>query len=153
MAKKKKKKTPEELKEIRRANMAKARAARKLNVAKKAKKELQKKSRENYLKKPAHLDKIVREILNDETLINQMFKVQPEYWSRLPKKTGSYIIAAVMMSKAMGGDVKAADWVRKTGFGDKVSLESSDSFFAKTDFKIQVVASKQLGDGIKQVEK
>ena len=133
--------------------MAKARAARKLNVAKKAKKELQKKSRENYLKKPAHLDKIVREILNDETLINQMFKVQPEYWSRLPKKTGSYIIAAVMMSKAMGGDVKAADWVRKTGFGDKVSLESSDSFFAKTDFKIQVVASKQLGDGIKQVEK
>ena len=153
MAKKKKKKTPEELKEIRRANMAKARAARKLNVAKKAKKELQKKSRENYLKKPAHLDKIVREILNDETLINQMFKVQPEYWSRLPKKTGSYIIAAVMMSKAMGGDVKAADWIRKTGFGDKVSLESSDSFFAKTDFKIQVVASKQLGDGIKQVEK
>ena len=52
-----------------------------------------------------------------------------------------------MMSKAMSGDVKAADWVRKTGFGDKVSLESSDGFFAKTDFTIQVVPSKQLGDG------
>ena len=136
----KRKCTPEELKRIRRENLRK-------NVAKAAEKRAAGVVSINKKQKPRHLDKIVREVLDDEELIDQIFKNQPDYWAKLPRKTGGYIIAAVMMSKAMSGDVKAADWVRKTGFGDKVSLESSDGFFAKTDFTIQVVPSKQLGDG------
>lgn len=99
-------------------------------------------------KKPKNLDKIIREILDDDTLVDKVIQNQPEYWGRLPSKNGGYIISTVMMVKAMGGDIKAAEWIRKTGFGDKVTLESEDGFFQKDQFTIQVVPSKTLGEGI-----
>lgn len=104
-------------------------------------------------KKPRNLDKIIREILNDDALVDQVIANQPEYWGRLPSKNGAYIIATVMMVKAMGGDIKAADWIRKTGYGDKVILDDNGGFFGKTDFTIQVIPTKAsaqaLDDGIK----
>lgn len=103
-------------------------------------------------KRPKHLDKIIREILDDDTLVDKVIQNQPEYWGRLPSKNGGYIIATVMMVKAMGGDIKAAEWIRKTGFGDKVLLESENGFFQRDQFTIQVVPSKQLGDGIDSQE-
>lgn len=93
-------------------------------------------------RKPRNLDKIVREILNDDAIVDQVIANQPEYWGRLPAKNGGYIIATVMMVKAMGGDIKAADWIRKTGYGDKVLLESDNGFFQKSDFTIQVIPTK-----------
>lgn len=112
-------------------------------------------------KRPKNLDKIVREILDDDDLIDKVVANQPEYWQRLPSKSGGYIIATVMMVKAMGGDIKAADWVRKTGFGDKVLLEDNGGFFGKQDFTIQVIPTKTtesissgdvLESEIKQIE-
>lgn len=100
------------------------------------------------LKRPHNLDRIVREILDDDTLVDKVIQNQPEYWQRLPSKNGAYIISTVMMVKAMGGDIKAAEWIRKTGFGDKVQLETDNGFFAKSEFVIQVVPSKQLEDSI-----
>jgi len=99
-------------------------------------------------KRPRNLDKIVREILDDDTLVDKVIQNQPEYWQRLPAKNGAYIISTVMMVKAMGGDIKAAEWIRKTGFGDKVMLETDNGFFAKSEFLIQVVPSKQLKNTI-----
>jgi hypothetical protein len=52
----------------------------------------------------------------------------------------------------MGGDIKAAEWIRKTGFGDKVLLESEDGFFQRDQFTIQVVPSKALEGGINSQE-
>lgn len=103
-------------------------------------------------KRPRNLDKIVREILDDDSLVDKVIQNQPEYWGKLPTKNGGYIIATVMMVKAMGGDIKAAEWIRKTGFGDKVLLESDNGFFQKDQFTIQVVPSKQLDDGINSQE-
>lgn len=57
-----------------------------------------------------------------------------------------------MAVKAMGGDIKAAEWIAKRGFGDKVILESDNGFFQKSDFTIQVVPSKNLEDGISSQE-
>ena len=60
-----------------------------------------------------------------------------------------------MIVKAMGGDIKAADWVAKRGFGDKVVLDADGGFFAKSDFTIQVLPSKHqelVGDGVKADE-
>lgn len=99
-------------------------------------------------KRPKNLDKIIREILDDDELVDKVISNQPEYWNRLPTKNGGYIISTVMMVKAMGGDIKAAEWIRKTGFGDKVQVESEDGFFNKSEFTIQVVPSKSLDDGI-----
>jgi len=144
----KKTKTPEERKQRLIKNLEKARAVAKQN------REQKKVDKEAGLyvapprKKPKNLDKIIREILNDDTLVDSIVESQPDYWKRLPAKNGGYIIATVMMVKAMGGDIKAAEWIRKTGFGDKVMLESSDGFFQRDEFTIHVVPSKQLEDGI-----
>lgn len=142
--------TPDERKQKLLDNLEKARAAAKkkreeINAAKEA---------GDYVepvrkpKRPRNLDRIVREILDDDTLVDKVIQNQPEYWGKLPTKNGAYIISTVMMVKAMGGDIKAAEWIRKTGFGDKVMLETDNGFFAKSEFTIQVVPSKSLDDGI-----
>ena len=146
--------TPEERKQRLLRNLEKARA-----VAKE-KRELKKtqQSEGTYIptvkepKRPRNLDKIVRSILDDDSLVDKVISNQPEYWGKLPVKNGGYIIATVMMVKAMGGDIKAAEWIRKTGFGDKVLLETDNGFFNKSEFLIQVVPSKQLDDAIKPQE-
>lgn len=144
--------TPEERKQRLRKNLEKARAAK---LKKKKERELAKAqgiTLPEVKKRPRNLDKIVRSILDDDTLVDKVITNQPEYWDSLPTKNGGYIIATVMMVKAMGGDIKAAEWIRKTGFGDKVLLESENGFFEKTDFTIQVVPSKQIDDGISSKE-
>lgn len=146
--------TPKERKQKLLANLAKARAASK------AKQEIKKSQQEagTYVptvrepKRPRNLDKIVRSILDDDELVDKVIANQPEYWGKLPVKNGGYIIATVMMVKAMGGDIKAAEWIRKTGFGDRVLLETDNGFFAKSEFVIQVVPSKQLDNSIKPQE-
>lgn len=144
--------TPEERRARLAKNLEKARATAKKNrEIKKAQQEMG-----TYVepprKKPKNLDKIIREILDDDTLVDKVIQNQPEYWNRLPSKNGGYIIATVMMVKAMGGDIKAAEWIRKTGFGDKVMLESDNGFFQKDQFVIQVVPSKALEGGINSQE-
>ncbi len=141
--------TPDERKQRLLKNLEKARAASK------AKREAVKAAQAAgevlpppQKKRPRNLDKIVRDILDDDTLVDKVISNQPEYWNRLPAKNGGYILATVMMVKAMGGDIKAAEWIRKTGFGDKVLLETDNGFFQRDQFTIQVVPSKELNDGI-----
>jgi hypothetical protein len=139
--------TPEERKQRLLSNLARGRATAK------ARKEQEREAGIDVPvirnpKRPKNLDKIVRSILDDETLVDKVIANQPEYWSKLPAKNGGYIIATVMMVKAMGGDIKAAEWIRKTGFGDKVLLETDNGFFSKSEFTIQVIPSDKLDDGI-----
>ncbi len=144
-----KKETPDERKQRLLGNLEKARAAAKeKQLARKAAKEAGEIIPQPVRKRPRNLDKIVREILDDDTLVDLVIQNQPEYWNRLPAKNGNYIIATVMMVKAMGGDIKAAEWIRKTGFGDKVLLESDNGFFQRDQFTIQVVPPKTLDAGI-----
>ena len=144
--------TPEERKARLAKNLEKARAAAKI------KREKDKAEKEAGIfippprKKPKNLDKIIREILDDDSLVDKVIQNQPEYWGKLPSKNGGYIIATVMMVKAMGGDIKAAEWIRKTGFGDKVMLEDNGGFFSREEFTIQVVPSKQITTGIDSKE-
>ncbi len=146
--------TPDERKQKLLKNLEKARAvAKQKREEKKAEQEAG-----TYVppvrqpKRPKNLDKIIREILDDDTLVDKVIRNQPEYWGKLPTKNGGYIIATVMMVKAMGGDIKAAEWIRKTGFGDKVLLETDNGFFTKSEFVIQVVPAKQLEDSINPQE-
>ncbi len=148
-----KKETPQERKQRLLGNLEKARAASiKKRAEIKAKKEAGEIVPAPVRKRPRNLDKIVREILDDETLVDLVIQNQPEYWQKLPVKNGNYIIGTVMMVKAMGGDIKAAEWIRKTGFGDKVLLESDNGFFQRDQFTIQVVPPKQIDNGINSQE-
>jgi hypothetical protein len=145
--------TPDERKQRLLKNLEKARAAsKKKREERKAAIERGEVIPEPPKKRPRNLDKIVREILDDDELVDKVISNQPEYWNRLPTKNGGYIIATVMMVKAMGGDIKAAEWIRRTGFGDKVLLESDNGFFSRDQFTIQVVPAKQLEDGIDSKE-
>ncbi len=147
-----KQETPDERKARLSKNLEKARAAAKI------KREQRNAEKEAGVyvpppkRKPKNLDKIIREILDDDTIVDKVIQNQPEYWNRLPSKNGGYIIATVMMVKAMGGDIKAAEWIRKSGFGDKVMLEDTGGFFARDQFTIQVVPSKALNTEIDSTE-
>lgn len=149
-----KKETPEERRQRLAKNLELARAVSKANrEERKAKIEAGEPVGPSRVpKRPKHLDRIVRDILDDDTLVDKVIQNQPEYWGKLPAKNGGYIIATVMMVKAMGGDIKAAEWIRKTGFGDKVLLETDNGFFAKSEFTIQVIPSQTLEDGINSQE-
>jgi len=153
-------KTPEERKQERMRNLEKARLAsrKKQEEIRALKKAGQYTPPVKEAKRPRNLDRIVRDILDNDELVDKVISNQPEYWSRLPTKNGAYIISTVMMVKAMGGDIKAAEWIRKTGFGDKVQLETDNGFFAKSQFTIQVlpsggdIDSKEITQGeIKQI--
>lgn len=141
--------TPEERKARLTRQLEKAREAnRKKREEKKALQEAGQALPAKVSKKPRNLDKIVREILEDDELVDLVVQNQPEWWSKLKlagkPKTVSYIMSTVMAVKAMGGDIKAAEWIRKTGFGDKVMLEDTGGFFSRNEFTISVVPSKQL---------
>jgi len=144
--------SPEERKARLAKNLEKARAAAQL------KREQDKAAKEAGVyvppprKKPKNLDKIIREVLDDDELVDKVVQNQPEWWGRLPVKNAGYIMSTVMTIKAMGGDIKAAEWVRKTGFGDKVMLESDNGFFERDSFTIQVVPAKQVESGIDSTE-
>lgn len=105
-----------------------------------------------------NLSKIVQEVLADPEWIDKVIKNQPDWWQGLPVKNAAYIMTTSMITMAMSGNLKAADWVRKTGFGEKVMIEAEDeSFFGKPDFTIQVVqptVKEQLeaGDGSGKVK-
>ena len=143
--------SPEERKARLRRQLDKAREVRKRNL------EMAKAAKDSgpytpKIRKPKNLDKIVREILNDDEIVDLVVSNQPEWWEKLktkgiPKNPG-YIISTVQTIKAMGGDAKAADWIRKTGWGDKVMLENDDGFFSKTNFTIQVLPSEHVDGSI-----
>ena len=75
-----------------------------------------------------HWSTIVKQILEDEELFEKIIegKKNPKWINSLPKKNGANAIVVAMVTKALQGDKNAADWLRKTGFGDKIDITSND---------------------------
>ena len=67
---------------------------------------------------------IVQDLLNDPKLAESILEEKPGWWDKLPNKNAHEAIATAMTIRAMGGDVKAATWLRKTAYGDKIDLVS-----------------------------
>lgn len=94
-----------------------------------------------------NISKIVQEVLADPEWIDKVIRNQPDWWQGLPVKNAAYIMTTSMITMAMSGNMKAADWVRKTGFGEKVMIEAEDdSFFGKPDFTIKVIQPTNVED-------
>lgn len=85
---------------------------------------------------------IVQQLLADEKLIDKVVAKKPAYWDDLPTKNGANAIVVAMMIRAMQGEQKAADWLRKTGFGDKLIHDFEEGFFEKNSFNINIVEPK-----------
>lgn len=69
---------------------------------------------------------VVRDLLNDEELLDKISKNKPSYYEHLPVKNGAHAIVIAMMIEALKGKKEAAEWLRKTGWGDKIDITSGE---------------------------
>lgn len=67
---------------------------------------------------------LVQQLLDDTALAEKLLSKKPGWWGNLPSKNAGHAIVVAMMISAMNGDVKAATWLRRTGYGDKLDLTS-----------------------------
>ena len=88
----------------------------------------------------------IRKMLADPdltaTMINQ--KKMPKWLNAFDTEDGvlptpSEVIGATLMAKAMTGDVRAIEELRKMGFGDKVTIDAGESFFNKQALRLEIV--------------
>ena len=56
---------------------------------------------------------MVRQLAHDEKLADKMLKNKPPFWDDLPEKSLASAIAVAMFIRALNGDTKAAEWLRK----------------------------------------
>lgn len=82
---------------------------------------------------------IVQDLLADENFIDKVYNEKPGWWDDLPNKNGANAVAAAMTIKALKGDKQAADWLRQTGFGDKVVHDFEKGLFTEMQMKVKVV--------------
>lgn len=73
-----------------------------------------------------NLSTVVRELLNNEELLDKISGNKPSYYEHLPTKNGANAIVIAMMIEALKGNQKAAAWLSKTGWGDKIDITSGD---------------------------
>lgn len=67
-----------------------------------------------------NMSTIVKQLLADEELADQVIARKPSYWQYLPDKNFATAIVVTMVIKALQGDIRAATWLRITGYGNKV---------------------------------
>jgi len=89
---------------------------------------------------------VIQQLLADETLIDKVVKTKPSYWNDLPNPNAANAIVVAMMINAMSGDHKAADWLRKSGFGDKLTHEFEDGLFQTTKIEVEIVPTKSQAE-------
>lgn len=89
---------------------------------------------------------IIKQLMDDEQLADKLITKKPGWWSNLPNKNMGDAIVAAMMMKAASGDSKAAAWLNRAGFGDKVTHDFEDSFFNQPQLVIKVQGVQQTID-------
>lgn len=100
----------------------------------------------------------VRMLLEDKELTATMLnrKKLPKWINPLMDgeelPTPSEVIAATLMAKAMTGDVRAIEELRKMGFGDKVTIDAGQSFFNKEAIKLEIVHPSEESKELQQEE-
>lgn len=100
----------------------------------------------------------VRTLLEDKELTATMLnrKKLPKWLNPLmdgdEMPTPSEVIAATLMAKAMTGDVRAIEELRKMGFGDKVTIDAGQSFFNKEAIKLEIVHPSEESKELQQEE-
>lgn len=71
---------------------------------------------------------VVQELLNDEELFTKLtdnMQNKPAWLDKTGTKSLMQAITVAQAIKAMGGSHFSAEWLRKTGFGDKIDITSN----------------------------
>ena len=87
---------------------------------------------------------VVREILSNEELLDKVSKSKPAYYDYLPEKNGLNAVAMAMLIKAISGDKQAADWLVKTGWGDKLDITSGEERISVAPIIISEIKSRNV---------
>ena len=85
---------------------------------------------------------VVKDLLDDEELFEQLLESmerKPAWLKNTNTKTLMQAITIAQSLKALGGSHFSAEWVRKTGFGDKIDLTSNGE-----TIKIEPVVVSQI---------
>lgn len=91
---------------------------------------------------------IVQGLLADPEFADKIISQKPGWWDNLPNKNLAEVITTAMIVKAVSGDDKAARWLSKTGYGDKITHEFEEGLFQSTKIEVEIVKSKasDVGD-------
>lgn len=90
---------------------------------------------------------IVQGLLADPEFADKIIQQKPGWWDNLPNKNLAEVITTAMIVKAVSGDDKAARWLSRTGYGDKVTHEFEEGLFQATKIEVEIVKSKATDVG------
>lgn len=65
----------------------------------------------------------VKKLTGDLNLAEKLLEKKPGWWEDLEDKDMANVIICAMLIQAASGNVKAADFIRKSGWGDKVTFD------------------------------
>jgi len=104
---------------------------------------------------------VVQELLDDEELFTKLtenLKNKPQWLESTGTKTLMQAVTIAQVLKAMGGSHFSAEWLRKTGFGDKIDITSGGETIKMQPIVIsdikprnfiegQIIEPKEVEDG------
>ena len=104
---------------------------------------------------------VVKELLEDEELFQQLLdsmERKPAWLKNTNVKTLMTAITVSQSLKALGGSHFSAEWVRKTGFGDKIDITSNGETIKVEPIVVsqikprniidaEIIAPKEVDDG------
>lgn len=93
-----------------------------------------------------NLSTLIQQLLADEELMDKIAKSKPGYWDQLPAKNAANAIVAAMMIKALSGEIAAANWLSKYGFGDKVDITSDGERLEMTPVIVSDIVPREIND-------
>lgn len=70
-----------------------------------------------------NLSTLVKKLLDDPDLADKVITKKPSWWDSLPNKNLGEAVAIAMTIAAVNGESRAANWLRKTGWGDKLTFD------------------------------
>lgn len=99
----------------------------------------------------------VKKVLGNEHLVDLMLKNKPDWMQALEyelDEDGKMLIdpidvmTAVQVAKALQGNTKAYEALRKSGWGDQLTIDLSASVFSSQGIDIEVVDTKRNDDAV-----
>lgn len=93
---------------------------------------------------------VVKELLDDEELFAQLLESmerKPAWLKNTNVKTLMNAITIAQSLKALGGSHFSAEWIRKTGFGDKIDITSNGETIKMEPVIVSTIRARNTIEG------
>lgn len=90
------------------------------------------------------LSTIIRDMLEEEMnwdLLPNDFKSE-EFRQKYGGRSAWEALVYTAYARSMAGDVKAMQWLSRSGYGDRMTIENEQGFFSTNKLEIEIVESK-----------